>query len=109
MIESLRTRQMAFFRFAAPSGFPRGAEARYKEYSCKSPCKRKSYETTCENTVSRYETLVSEAVFLHRRPKTEFMTGFAGQPSNKPQAHALCWGSHERANDLMINISNGLR
>ena len=35
-------------------------------------------ETTCENIVSRYQTLVfslpREAVFLHRRPKTEFMT-----------------------------------
>ena len=86
MIESLRTTQIAFFRCATSSGFPGGgAETRYKKYSCKSPCKRKSYETTCENIVSRYQTLVSslprEAVFLHRRPKTEFMTGLAGQPS----------------------------
>ena len=61
-----------------------GAETRYKKYSCKSPCKRKSYETICENIVARYQTLVSsiprEAVFLHRRPKTEFMTGLPGSP-----------------------------
>ena len=75
MIESLRTTQIAFFRFATPSGFLGGAETRYKKYSCKG----KSYETICENIVSRYQTLVSslprEAVFLHRRPKTELMTG----------------------------------
>ena len=78
MIESLRTTQIAFFRFATPSGFLGGAETRYKKYSCKG----KSYETICENIVSRYQTLVSslpwEAVFLHRRPKTEFMTGSHG-------------------------------
>ena len=87
MIESLRTTQIAFFRFATPSGFSRGAETRYKKYSCKSPCKIKSYETICENIVFRYQTLVPslprEAVFLHRRPKTEFMTELAGQPSKK--------------------------
>ena len=86
MIESPRTTQIAFFRFATPSGFSRGAQTRYKKYSCKSPCKRKSYETICENIVSRYQTLVSslhgEAVFLHTRPKTE-LTGLAGQPSNE--------------------------
>ena len=83
MIESLRTTQIAFFRFATPSGFPRGAETKYKKYSCKSPCKRKSYETICENVVSRYQTFVSslprEAVFLHRRPDWA-----CGQPSNNP-------------------------
>ena len=85
MIESLRTTQIAFFRFATPSGFLGGAETRYKKYSCKG----KSYETICENIVSRYQTLVSSlprgTVFLHRRPKTEFITGqpWKGQPSNK--------------------------
>ena len=84
--------EIAFFRFATPSGFPRGvgggwrAETRYKKYSCKSPSKRKSYETICENILSWYQTLLSslprEAVFLHRRPKTEFSPGLAGQPSN---------------------------
>ena len=85
MIESLRTTQIAFFRFAMPSGFL-GAETRYKKYSCKSPCKGKSYETICENIVSRYQTLVSslprEAVFRRRRPKAHFMTGPHRQPSN---------------------------
>ena len=56
-----------------------GAETRYKMYSCKGPCKGKSYETICENIVSQYQTLVSSlprgTVFLHRRPKTEFITG----------------------------------
>ena len=78
MIESLRTTQIAFFRFAMPSGFL-GAETRYKKYSSKSPCKGKSYETTCENIVSWYQTLLSSlprgTVFLHRRPKTELITG----------------------------------
>ena len=85
MIESLRTRQMAFFRFAAPSGFLGGVETRYKKYSCKGPCKGKSYETICENIVSWYQTLVpslpQEAVFRRRRPKAHFMTGPHRQPS----------------------------
>ena len=89
MIESLRTTQIAFFRFATPSGFLGGVggggdEVQKYSCSCKGPCKGKSYETICENIVSRYQTLVSslprEAVFLHRRPKTEFMTGLAGSP-----------------------------
>ena len=82
MIESLRTTQITFFRFATPSGFLGGGDE-VQKYSCKG----KSYETICENIVSLYQTLVSslprEAVFLHRRPKTEFMTGLAGQPSKK--------------------------
>ena len=66
MIESLQTKQIAFFRFATPSGFlgGGGAETRYKMYSCKG----KSYETICENIVSGYQTLVSSlprvAVYL---------------------------------------------
>ena len=68
MIESLRTTQIAFFRFATPSGFL-GTETRHIKYSYKSQCKGKSYETICENIVSWYQTLVSslsrEAVFLH--------------------------------------------
>ena len=63
MIELLRTTQIAFSRFATPSGFLGGSGGgdltRYKKYSCKSPCKGKSYETICENIVSRYKTLVS--------------------------------------------------
>ena len=78
--------QIAFFRFATSSGFLAGAETRYKKYSCKGPCKGKSYETICENIVSQYQTLVSslprEAVFVHRRQKTEFITGPHRQPSN---------------------------
>ena len=59
MFESLRTTQIVFFRFATPMGFSGGAETRYKKYPCKAPCKEKSYETICENIVSRYQTLVS--------------------------------------------------
>ena len=65
MIESLRTTQIAFFRFATPCGFFRGSETRYKKYPCKGSCKRNSYETICENIVSRYQTLVSS---LPERP-----------------------------------------
>ena len=36
-----------------------GGETRYEKYSCKGPCKGKSYETTYEHIVSRYQTLVS--------------------------------------------------
>ena len=28
-------------------------------YPCKAPCKTNSYETICENIISRYQTLVS--------------------------------------------------
>ena len=86
MIESLRTTQIAFFRFATPCGISGGAETRYKKYPCKAPCKRNSYETICENIVSPYQTLVyslpREAVFRRRRPKAHFMTGPHRQPSN---------------------------
>ena len=73
-------------------GFSGGAETRYKKYPCKGPCKRKSYETICENVVSWYQTLVFSlprprmTVFWHRRPKTEFMTGPHRQPSKKETA-----------------------
>ena len=57
---------------------------RNKKYPCKGSCKRKSYETICENIVSWYQTLVSslpqEAVFPRRRPKAHFMTGRTGSP-----------------------------
>ena len=102
MVESLRTTQIAFFRFATPCGNSGGAETRYKKYPCKGSCKRKSYETICENIVSRYQTLVSSlpraTTFRHRRPKTEFMTGPHRQPSNyvehgigKTQCYEFQW------------------
>ena len=82
MIESLRATQIALFRFATLSEFLEGGgggETRYKKYSFKGPCKGKSYGTTCENIVSRYQTLVSSlprgTVFLLRRP-----TIMTGQP-----------------------------
>ena len=72
MIESLRTMQIAFLRFATPSGFLGGWRRGTKSMSCKGLCKGKSYETICENIVSQYQTLVSSlpggTVFLHRRP-----------------------------------------
>ena len=87
MIESLRTTQIAFFRFATLCGFFRGSADEVKKDPCKGSCKRKSYETICENIVSRYQTLVSslprEAVFRLRRPKAHFMTGPHRQPSKK--------------------------
>ena len=96
MIESLRTTQIAFFRFATLCGFFRGAQTRYKKYPCEGSCKRKSYETICENIVSRYQTLVSslprEAIFRRRRPKVlpkvHFMTGPHRQPSNEYRQEA---------------------
>ena len=70
MIESLRTTQITFFRFATPSGFLGGGDEVQKVFVQLGPCKGKSYETICENIVSRYQTLVSslprEAVFLHQ-------------------------------------------
>ncbi|CAH3183147.1 unnamed protein product, partial [Porites lobata] len=38
-------------------GFSGGAQTRYKKYPCKGSCKRKPYETICENIVSTYQTL----------------------------------------------------
>ena len=65
-------------------GFSGGAQTRYKKYLCKGSYKRKSYETICENVVSRYQNLVSslprETTFWHRRPKAHFMTGRTGSP-----------------------------
>ena len=58
MIESLRTTQITFFRFATPSGFLGGGDE-VQTYSCNGSCKGKSCETICENIVSRYQTLVS--------------------------------------------------
>ena len=84
-IESLRTKQIASGSQRLV-GFSGGAETRYKKYPCKGSCKRKSYETICENIVSRYQTFVSSlprmTAFRHRRPKTEFTTGPHRQPSN---------------------------
>ena len=41
----------------------------------------------CHSSATRYQTLVSslprKTVFRHRRPKTEFMTRLAGQPSEE--------------------------
>ena len=99
MIESLRTTQIAFFRFATPCGNSGGAETRYKKYPCKYPCKETMFsqmvsETICENIVSRYQILVSSlprvVVFRRRRPKAHFMTGLQHrQPSNKGPSFSL--------------------
>ena len=57
-----------------------------KATNCKKECEAKiTVENIfCENIVSRYQTLVSSlpqgTVFLHRRPKTDFITG---KPSKK--------------------------
>ena len=86
MIESLRTTQIAFFRFATLCGFFRGSADEVQKVPCKGSRKRKSYETICENMGSWYQTLVSslprEAVFRRRRPKAHFMTGRTGSPVN---------------------------
>ena len=74
MVESLRTTQIAFFRFATPCGFFRVSADKVQ----KAPCKRNSYETICENIVSRYQTLVSSLPW----ETTFFMTGPHRQPSN---------------------------
>ena len=59
-------------------GFSGRAKTRFKKCPCNGPCKRKSYETICENIVFRYQTLVSslprETTFRHRRPKADFKT-----------------------------------
>ena len=85
MIESLRTTQIAFFRFATPCGFFRGSADEVQKVSVQGFV-QETYETICENIVSQYQTLVSslprEAVFVHRRQKTEFITGPHRQPSN---------------------------
>ena len=88
MIKSLRTTQIAFFRFATPCGFFRGSGDGVQKVSVQGFVQEKIlYETICENIVSRYQTLVSSlprmTVFRHRRPKTEFMTGLARQPSKE--------------------------
>ena len=95
MVESLRTTQIAFFRFATPCGFFRVSADKVQ----KAPCKRNSYETICENIVSRYQTLVSslprEAVFRSRRPKAHFMTGRTGSPVISSKIYARLFLSFE--------------
>ena len=90
MIEWLRTTQIAFFTFATLCGFSRGSADEVQKYPCKGSCKRKSYETICENTVSRYQNLVSslprEAVFRRRQPKAHFMTGRTGSPVKRKKS-----------------------
>ena len=75
MIESLRTTPGVCVCVWGGGGGG-GGETRHKSIRAKGPCKGKSYETICENIVSRYQTLVSslpwEYFFLQRRPKTEF-------------------------------------
>ena len=82
-----------------PSGEERGEAHVFAEYLCKGPCKGKSYETICENIVSRYQTLVSslprEAVFRRRRPKAHFMTGRTGSPVMREKvAHFIAQLNH---------------
>ena len=88
MIESLRATQIAFFRFATPCVFFRGSGDEVQKVSVQGFVQEKIlYETICKNIVSRYQTLVSSlprmTVFRHRRPKIEFLTGLAGQPSKE--------------------------
>ena len=80
MIESLRTTQMAFFRFATPCGFFRGSADEVQKVSVQGFV-QEIYETIYENIVSQYQTLVS-STFRHRRQKAHFMTGPHRQPSN---------------------------
>ena len=84
-------------------GFSGGAQTRYKKYPCKGSCKRKSYETICENIVSQYQTLVSSlprgTTFRHRRQKAHFMTGPHKQPSNNSDEW---WMKHNNNNCLLI-------
>ena len=71
-----------------------GAEARYKKYLCKGPCKEKSNENTCENIVSQYQTFVSSLlrvfVFLRRRPKTRNYNGACPTGSQVTSHMAQC-------------------
>ena len=95
-------------------GFSGGAQTRYKKYPCKAPCKRNSYETICENIVSRYQTLVFSlprmTVLWHRRPKTHFMTGLAGQPSKyrvKQVSESSYPANFIEKTDEFINLPTG--
>ena len=86
MIESLQTTQIAFFRFATPCGFFRESGDEVQKVSVQGSVQGKIiWNHLWEHRFSVPDPRVfppPEAVFRHRRPKTEFMTGLAGQPSN---------------------------
>ena len=93
-------------------GFSGGAQTRYKKYPCKGSCKRKSYETICENIVSRYQTVVSslprEAVFRRRRPKAHFMTGRTGSPVIKYKPIISLYHFINCSLSLFLSLSRGM-
>ena len=83
MIESLRTTQIAVFRFATPSGFLRGGGGR-KRGTKSIRARETPMKPFARNIVSRYQTLVPsflrEVVFLHRRERTLAKTSNATAP-----------------------------
>ena len=56
MIESLGATQIPSFRFATPSGFLGRGGGQVQKVFVLGSAQGKSYETICENIVSRYQT-----------------------------------------------------
>ena len=89
MIELLQTMQIAFFRFATRSGFLGGGGRRQGTKSIRARVRAREnpmkpfVRTSFLGTRTLVSSLPWEAVFLPRRPKTEFMTGPHRQPSKK--------------------------
>ena len=87
VIESLRTTQIAFFRFAMLCGFFRGSADEVQKVSVQGFVQEKIiWNHLWEHRFSVPEPRVfppREAVFRRRRPKAHFMTGPHRQPSNK--------------------------
>ena len=87
MIESLRTTQIAFFRFATPCRFFRGSTDKVQKVSVQGFMQEKIlWNHLWEHRFYVPDPRVfppPDDHFWHRRPKTHFMTGLVGQPSNK--------------------------
>ena len=84
MIESLRTTQIAFFRFATSRGFFRGSGDEVQKVSVYGSVQDKLiWNHLWEHRFSVQDSRVfppREAVFHRRRPKAHFMTGRTGSP-----------------------------
>ena len=84
MIESLRTTQIAFFRFATPCGFFRGSGDEVQKVSVYGSVQEKLiWNHLWEHRFSVPDPRAfppPETTFRHRRPKAHFMTGRTGSP-----------------------------
>ena len=94
MIESLRTTQIAFFRFATLCGFFRGSPDEVQKVSVQGVVQEKLiWNHLWEHRFSVPDPRVfppRETTFWHRRPKAHFMTGRTGSPVKRLTILVFC-------------------